>query len=45
MTQLIDQTVNDIRGGRETWRVLLFVCTIAFAVAFTIGITISTPGI
>jgi hypothetical protein len=43
MTQLIDQTVNDIRAGRETWRVLLFVCSVAFAIAFTISI--STPGI
>lgn len=36
MSQLINLTLHDIRSGRETWRVLSFVCTVAFVIAFAI---------
>lgn len=43
MTQLVQQTfqqtLEDLRGGRESWRVLLLVCSIAFVVAFVAGLT------
>ena len=33
MTRLINETLCDIRNGRETWRVLLFLGAIAFSLA------------
>lgn len=41
MTQFMNQTLDDLRGGRESWRVLLVVCSIAFAVAFVYGLNAS----
>jgi hypothetical protein len=38
MTQLMHDTINDLRGGRETWRVVGFFCTLAFVIAFTAGL-------
>jgi hypothetical protein len=38
MTQLMNETLNDLRSGRETWRVLVFLCSVAFVIAFTIGL-------
>ncbi|HEY0144025.1 MAG TPA: hypothetical protein VGF48_24270 [Thermoanaerobaculia bacterium] len=38
MTQFVNHTLEDLRGGRESWRVLLVVCSVAFAVAFVVGL-------
>lgn len=33
MSEFMNQTMNDIRGGRETWRVLLACCAPSLAIA------------
>jgi hypothetical protein len=33
MTRLVSETLRDIRNGRETWRVLLFLGGIALSLA------------
>lgn len=38
MTQLVNATLNDLRSGRETWRVLVLLCSVAFVIAFAIGL-------
>ena len=33
MSQLVTLTLSDLRGGRQTWRVFVLVCTPAFVAA------------
>ena len=33
MSRFINQTMSDIRGGRQTWRVIVFLSGPAFALA------------
>jgi hypothetical protein len=33
MSHLVHLTLSDLRGGRQTWRVFLLVCTPAFVAA------------
>lgn len=33
MSHLVNLTLSDLRGGRQTWRVFVLVCTPAFAAA------------
>jgi hypothetical protein len=34
MSEFMTQTISDLRGGRESWRVLISVTLPAFALAF-----------
>jgi uncharacterized membrane protein YfcA len=34
MSEFISVTINDMRGGRESWRVLVFFAVPAFILAF-----------
>jgi hypothetical protein len=38
MSRFMNETITDIRGGRETWRVLVALCTPAFVLAITLTI-------
>jgi hypothetical protein len=38
MTAFIHHTVDDLRAGRSSWRVLIFVSLPSFAVAFGAGL-------
>ena len=38
MTAFINNTVQDLRGGRSTWRVTLTVALPSFAIAFAAGL-------
>jgi hypothetical protein len=41
MTQFMNHTLDDLRGGRESWRVLLVFCSVAFTVAFVVGLNVN----
>jgi len=36
MSRFMNETISDLRGGRETWRVFVLLAGPAFAVAFTL---------
>jgi hypothetical protein len=42
MSQYIQSTIADMKGGRETWRVLALFTVPAFIIAFTAAI-VSSP--
>ena len=42
MSRFMNHTISDLRGGRETWRVLVTITLPAFAVAF--GATLISLG-
>jgi hypothetical protein len=42
MTQYIQNTIADMKGGRQSWRVLAFFTVPAFVIAFTAAI-VSSP--
>ena len=35
MTHFIDSTLNDMRGGRQSWRVVMLFSIPSFALSFT----------
>ncbi|HET8799025.1 MAG TPA: hypothetical protein VFO89_15130 [Thermoanaerobaculia bacterium] len=38
MSQFVSDVVNDLRGGRQTWRVFALVCLPAFAAGLIAGL-------
>ena len=38
MSELVHRTIHDLRGGRETWRVLLLLSLPAFAAGIAAGL-------
>jgi hypothetical protein len=38
MSRFLNETMSDIRGGRETWRVFFACCAPAFAAAILLAI-------
>jgi hypothetical protein len=36
MSQFLNQTMSDIRSGRDSWRVLTTLCSIAFAISIAV---------
>jgi hypothetical protein len=38
MNALLDRTIHDLRGGRETWRVFALLCLPAFIAGVFTGI-------
>ena len=42
MSRFLNQTMSDIRGGRQTWRVIVFLSGPAFALAL-VATVLQTP--
>ncbi|HXG57421.1 MAG TPA: hypothetical protein VNL91_00160 [Thermoanaerobaculia bacterium] len=40
MSRFVNQTVADLRGGRESWRVLLALCAPAFAISVLLTVAL-----
>ena len=38
MTRFLSDTLTDIRGGRESWRVVTLASTVAFLVAIVVSV-------
>lgn len=38
MNRFLNETMSDIRGGRETWRVFITVCAPALAAAIALAV-------
>jgi hypothetical protein len=39
MTQFLNSTLNDMRGGRQSWRVILTLALPAFAISLLVAAT------
>ncbi|HYI13285.1 MAG TPA: hypothetical protein VEK57_29835 [Thermoanaerobaculia bacterium] len=37
MSRFLNETITDMKGGRETWRVLITLCTPAFVMAIAMA--------
>lgn len=38
MSEFLNETISDIRRGRETWRVFIAFCTPAFVMAVAVAV-------